>query len=81
MIALDPNGVILMQGDCPMEEAEALLQLLEAAPGSTVDWRECDKAHTAVIQVLIVGNATLIGPPRGVFLKTWISSQLSWAND
>jgi hypothetical protein len=66
------DGAIRLEGDCPIDDAEALLRALSAAPGASVDWRDCDRAHTAVIQVLMAARPTLVGPPRGETLARWI---------
>ena len=64
------DGVeIDLEGDCPAEDAEALLGRLLSQPGATVDWRLCDYAHTAVLQVLLASGAELRGPPRDPFLR------------
>lgn len=60
---------IVLEGDCPAEDAEALLGGLLTQPGASVDWRLCDHAHTAVVQVLLASKAELRGPPRGAFLR------------
>ena len=52
-ISLTASGKILLEGECPHEEAEQLLQLLLSTPGAVVDWRPCTSAHSAVIQVLL----------------------------
>jgi len=66
------NGDIKLIGACPGEDAEPLLQHLLAAPGATVDWRDCHGVHTAVIQVLIAARPTLLGPPADARLRNWV---------
>jgi hypothetical protein len=41
-------------------------------PGAVVDWRRCDAAHTAVIQVLLAARAQVLGPPRGEWLRSFV---------
>lgn len=60
---------ILLEGECPAEDAEALLGCILTQPHATVDWRHCDYAHTAVIQVLLASGLELRGPPRAAFLR------------
>jgi hypothetical protein len=64
---------ILLEGKCPAEDAETLLRLLSLDPASAVDWRGCQGAHTAVLQVLLAARPELIGPPRASFLARWLS--------
>ena len=68
-VRLSADGTIELDGICTIEDAEALLQHLLAAPGVTVDWRSCEQAHTAVIQVLMASQGVLRGPPAGDFLR------------
>jgi hypothetical protein len=68
-ISLEGDGSIRLSGVCALEEAEPLLRHLASAPDAVVDWRLCDRAHSAVIQVLLAGGAVLRGPPRGDFLS------------
>jgi hypothetical protein len=67
------NGTIALEGECPIEDAETLTRALIDAPGAAVDWRECDRLHGAVLQVLMVARPALIGPPRGRFLAEHIA--------
>jgi hypothetical protein len=66
------DGVIALEGECPIEDAEKLLALLSENPGATVDWRGCRRAHAAVVQALMVAGATLWGPPEGAFLRQFV---------
>ncbi len=73
------DGRIVLEGVCPIEDAEPLLRLLLADPGATVDWRPCEAAHTAVLQILLASHARMIGPPAGAFLKNQIAAALAQA--
>jgi hypothetical protein len=75
-VRVENDGTIILEGACPIEDAEVLLQHLLASPGAQVDWRTCDSAHTAVIQVLMASAARLIGPPRGGMLRVLIEPAL-----
>lgn len=66
------SGVIELEGECAVEEADALLQQLLANPAAVVDWERCDQAHTAVIQVLLLARPPLRGIPRGTALREWV---------
>jgi hypothetical protein len=73
-VTLAPDGVILLRGVCPIEDAEALLRRLSDAPGATVDWSDCEQAHTAVIQVMMAGSANVVGTPVDPFLRDHIGA-------
>ena len=66
------DGVIVLEGDCPVDEAEGLLDLLLANPNAPVDWTGCGQLHTSVIQVLIAARRSMRGEPGNTFLRRWI---------
>jgi hypothetical protein len=69
-IHVSPDGTIVLEGVCPIEDAEPLQRHLLARPGAAVDWRGCRAAHTAVVQILLAAHPRLVGPPTGDFLRT-----------
>ncbi len=71
------EGVILLEGNCASGDAEELLQLLLSHPSAGIDWRACDGAHTAVVQVLLAAGRDILGPPRGAVLKSLIDPALA----
>lgn len=75
-VRLAGDGVIVLEGSCGSEDAEMLLQQCLEHPGATVDWRSCDAAHAAVVQVLMASGAPLQGPPRGGFLREVVEPAL-----
>lgn len=62
------QGDILLEGHCLSGDAEELLQILLADPAARVDWRTCESAHTAVVQVLLAAKREVVGPPMGAIL-------------
>lgn len=70
------NGAVELEGFCPVEDAEALLQVLLASPGVSVDWSACEWAHTAVIQVLLAARIVPSGAPKGAFLRDHVARVL-----
>jgi hypothetical protein len=80
------DGTIELADSCPAEDAERLLRQLLERPGSTVDWRSCEEAHGAVIQVLLASAALVRGPPRGAFLSRFVEpllrqAEAAWPGD
>jgi hypothetical protein len=63
------DDAIVLEGVCPVEDAEPLQRLLLQHRGAAVDWRVCDAAHTAVLQVLLVAKPSIKGPARATFLQ------------
>lgn len=77
---IDKNTTKL-SGVCPLEDAEMLFQLLLDNPGIAVDWTQCERAHTAVVQVLLAAQCSLKGPPAGTFLKAHIEPAILRAGE
>ena len=73
------DGVIMLEENCPAEDAETIARMLLLDPAAAVDWRACDHAHTAIVQVLLTARPTMLGPPRSPFLKNWVAPVLSGA--
>lgn len=75
-VVLDADTVRLI-GACSVDDAETLLQLLVDNPVAEIDWRNCESAHAAVVQVLLVAKRSLRGPPADVFLDRFIGPALN----
>lgn len=69
--------VIHLEADCRVEEAETLVALLEADPGSTVDVSECRSLHAATLQVLMHYRPEIAGQPADEFLREQVLPNLS----
>lgn len=76
-IRRDHNGTIILDGKCPVEDAEPLLEMLQASPATPVDWTRCQELHTAVVQVLLAAGTTPIGPCGDAWTETWLASKIS----
>ena len=68
----EADGTIVLDGRCPVEDAEPLLQLLQAAPGATVDWKRCGYLHTSVLQVIMAARPVLLGPCGDPWIDHWV---------
>jgi hypothetical protein len=75
-LRIDGRGDVELLGLCPSEDAEALLRHLCDHPKAAVDWRGCENAHTAVVQVLIAARANPKGPPASSFLAGMVAPLL-----
>ena len=76
-VQMSKDGVILLDGVCPSDDAEKLLQCLSLHPAALIDWRLCESAHTAVVQVLMASRPRLLGPPAGQALRDWVAPALA----
>jgi hypothetical protein len=74
------HGSIVLEGVCPSEDADTLVQYLLSNPEAAVDWRACEAAHSAVIQVLMAARPRLVGPPAGQALRAWVEPNLQQAS-
>jgi hypothetical protein len=70
------DGTIVLTHGCPAEDAEPLLELLQATPDAPVDWKQCDHLHTAVLQVIMAARPVLVGPCGDPWARQWVSSKL-----
>ena len=68
------DGSVVLDGNCPVEEAEALLQMLQATPAAPLDWTQCSHLHTAVLQVVLAARPALIGPCGDRWIEQWVAS-------
>jgi hypothetical protein len=66
------HGTIVLKDSCPSEDAEVLVRHLASNPTADVDLRNCDFAHTAVIQVLLAFKPVLLGPPLENSIWRWV---------
>jgi hypothetical protein len=74
------NGTLVLDGVCPVEDAEALLQLLQTAPNAVVDWTQCRQLHTAVLQVILAAGILPIGPCSDAWVSEWVAPELAKRN-
>lgn len=75
-IRRDDDGAIVLDGDCPVEDAEPLLQMLQAMPAAQVDWRQSRQMHTAVLQLVLASGRALIGPCGDAWVAQWLVPKL-----
>jgi hypothetical protein len=69
------DGTILLHGNCAVEDAEPLLELLQATPAAPLDWTRCGHLHTAVVQVILAARPTLVGRCGDPWVEEWVSVQ------
>jgi hypothetical protein len=67
------DGIITLEGECQVDEAEQLLEFLLANPGAAVDWSGCRQLHTALVQVLLAVRPEMRGFPEAEFLSRWVA--------
>ena len=79
-ITIHDDNTIVLIGACPAEDGETLLQSLLAHPTAEIDWRGCESAHAAVVQILLVSGRAIRGPAAGPFLARFIGPALARAN-
>jgi hypothetical protein len=71
------SGTVILDGECPVEDAEALLQLLQTMPGAVLDWTPCRRLHTAVLQVVLASGSVPVGPCGDAWVAQWLAPKLS----
>ena len=70
------DGIVVLDGVCAVEDAEPLLQMLQATPGAIVDWTQCRQLHTAVLQVIMASGNSTIGHCGDVWVQQWVAPKL-----
>ena len=73
------GGTIHLEGQCPVEEAEALTALLESPGAWAVEWSACRHLHTALVQVLLRYRPSIEGTPTDPFLDRLVMPALARA--
>lgn len=74
------RGIVRLEGVCPVEDAETLAGLLLEDPAATVDWGACTRMHTAVYQVLLRLQPTVLGTCGDPFVARWLNAPTSRDN-
>ena len=70
------SGTVGLEGVCAVEDAESLLQMLQATPAAVVDWTRCRHLHTAVFQVILASGIVPIGPCGDAWVAQWLAPKL-----
>jgi hypothetical protein len=70
------DGAIVLDGVCPVEDAEPLLQMLQATPAGPLDWTQCGRLHTAVLSVILAARITPVGRCGDPWIQEWVASSL-----
>ena len=68
----DDNGTIVIEGDSPAEDAEPLLQLLQATPQPVLDWTRSGHIHTAVLQIVFAAQPAFTGACGDPWVREWL---------
>jgi hypothetical protein len=71
------GNVILLEGECRVEDAEPLLALLQANGDRIVDLAGTSRLHTAVVQVLLALSPETVGTSADPFIRDWIAPLLT----
>jgi len=69
-------GTLVLEGVCPVEDAEVLLQLLQTGPAAALEWTKCRQMHTAVLQVILASGIVPRGPCGDALVSQWLAPKL-----
>ena len=73
------GATIHLEGECPVEEAEALTALLESPGTWAVELSACRHLHTALVQALLRYRPSIEGTPADPFLNRLVMPALARA--
>jgi ABC-type transporter Mla MlaB component len=79
-VRLDHRAIHL-EGNCHVEDAEHLLELLQEQQGRPVDISALDSIHTAVLQLLLAFRPKVAGSNGDSFFESWIAPLLVTADN
>ncbi len=74
-VRLDGN-IIVLEGQCRVEDAEPLLGWLQGGGGRIVDVTNAEHVHAAVFQILMALRPPIRGEGSSAFMKDWIMPAL-----
>lgn len=66
------EGAIYLEGRCMAEDAELLLVAVQENPQLPVDVAGVQRAHMAVVQVLLALKPRVQGEPSDIFLSRYV---------
>jgi hypothetical protein len=70
------DDTIILDGTCPAEDAEQLLQMLQATGVSRVDWTHSRQIHTAILQVILAARVVPVGPCGDPWIQQWLATDI-----
>jgi hypothetical protein len=65
------GDTIFLEGVCAVEDAEILLQHLQAG-ADLIDWCGCTHLHAACFQMVLVARLPMKGPPANPEIVRWL---------
>jgi hypothetical protein len=66
------GDTIFLEGACAVEDAEALLQELQAG-AELIDWSACTYLHAACFQLILAVRLPLLGTPVNPAFVRWVT--------
>jgi len=72
--------VAIIEGECSVEEAEALLEWILLTPKGKINLKQCEHMHTAVLQVLMALTPSVSVWPDTDSPAFWLSTVLNKVN-
>ena len=77
MIAWRPESAsVALVGVCDAEDASPLVELLLEYREAAIDLRECERAHTSIVQLVLAARRPVAGPAGDAFLRRWVEPHL-----
>ncbi|CAK0744236.1 conserved hypothetical protein [Gammaproteobacteria bacterium] len=72
------RNLAVLEEFCTVEEAEGLLQWLQAHPKAKVNLKDCRHIHTAILQVLMAAKVPVSAWPDDPDLARWLKVGLTF---
>ena len=68
------NDTVSLDDAISVEDAESLLEWVQAHPSPKVDFSACTHLHAADLQVLMAAGIAVVAWPSDLSLKSWLTA-------
>ena len=68
------NDIVSLDEVISVDDAESLLEWIQAHPGPKLDFSACTHLHAADLQVLMAADITVVAWPHDPGLKSWLTA-------
>lgn len=66
------EAMVVLEGHCPIEEAETLLEAVQSGGAQGIDVSACRSMHTAILQILLAARLPLHGRVEDAYWQEFL---------
>jgi hypothetical protein len=71
------DNVVILEGHCTIEEAQALFDLLGSVEDPVFDIARAKTIHTAIVQLILASGGKVRGPAASIVLSACLRDRLA----